>query len=387
MKLIPIDSKKGGGLTLSKIAHDSMNNPPIASNEYNTPITDMPTFDKVRTTFIPIDFELTDTGKGSANKVYTYTGPNNSKLSLRIAIDATYTIYNPGESADEKLNERDISEMKQSKYNWINASNNNLSPMLFYYGYVKEENSEGTSVYLCMISQGYDMDLYTYYNAILSEYDNKSSLTGNDKYIASQLIDLLNQSHKLLGIICFDIKPQNCVINKDTLEVRLIDWDGDWCQDFSTLLKNRDNVENISIISDIVMANHFYYSIDRNIFADYFNNNLDNIYGRDVLVEKYKALEHLFCDIPNVQYSFFADHYFRFKYKQPPIIECKDKFLKMVERSKLINRSQSITGGKRKRNAKRKNTKRKNTKRKKTKKVKSIRKHKGSRRKSNHNKK
>jgi len=382
MKLIPINNKKGGGLTLSKIAHDAMSNPPIASNEYNTPITDMPTFDEVRTTFIPSDFKLTDKGKGSANKVYTYTGPDNSKLSLRIAIDAIYTIYSPGESADEKLNERDISEMKQSKYNWINASNNNLSPMLFYYGYVKEENPEGISVYLCMISQGYDMDLYTYYNAILSEYDNKSSLTGNDKYIASQLIDLLNQSHKLLGIICFDIKPQNCVINKDTLEVRLIDWDGDWCQDFSTLLKNRDNVENISIISNIVMANHFYYSIDRNIFADYFNNNLDNIYGRDVLVEKYKALEHLFCDMPNAQYSFFADHYFHFKYNQPPIIECKDKFAKMVERSKRINRSQPITGGKRKRNAKRKKTKRK-----KTKKIKSIRKHKGSRRKSNHNKK
>lgn len=384
MKLIPTNSKKGGGLTLSKIALDAMSNPPIASNEYNTPITDMPTFDEVRTTFIPNDFKQTSDGEGSANKVYTYTGPDNSKLSIRLAKDATYTISKPGESVGEKLNKKIISEIKQSKYNWINASNNNLSPVLFFYGYVKEENSEGTSVYLCMISQGYDMDLYNYYSDIISEYDDKTSLTRNDKYIAYQLIELLNKSHKLLEIICFDIKPQNCVINKDTLEVRLIDWDGDWCQDFSTLLKNRDNVENISIISDIVMANHFYYSIDRNIFADYFNNNLDNVYGRDVLVEKYKALEHLFCDIPNVQYSFFADHYFSFKFNQPPILECKDKFLKMVERSKLINRSQSITGGKGKR---KRNAKRKKTKRKKTKKVKSIRKHKGSRKKSNHNKK
>ena len=57
----------------------------------------------------------------------------------------------------------------------------------------------------------------------------------------------------------------------DNIVVKLIDWDGDWCQDYSYITSKSDLKDLISILSVIVMAAHFYVFLDWNIFYTYFS--------------------------------------------------------------------------------------------------------------------
>ena len=163
-------------------------------------------------------------------------------------------------------------------YNWKNASDNGISPKLFFYGflikkhYSSSHDSSSYSIHTVIISEAYDMSLFDFYknNQKLGEpqrigYQNRiqnTKLQETDINIANQLIDLLTRLHTESKLICFDIKPANFVIkiNKTGVDVKMIDLDTDWCHDYSPLLiQNGAQRELIKDLSIMILANHFYY--------------------------------------------------------------------------------------------------------------------------------
>jgi len=296
---------------------------------------------------------------GSYNTVNMFVknfNPNN-KISIRTSTDPIYiiepktnTIYN---EFGDPVTTKEKKEALQNKSNWEQASVHKLSPKLFYYGYFKQPGFfEGTNVdkiYLCVISEGFSSDLSSYYrnpkNIVYKEppqgwikrvstsstsietkerdsgelywwnpltkkkkflEEKHRILSKTDINIANQLVNLLQKTASVMNVLCFDLKPQNCVINTTTHEVKLIDWDADWCVSFDFLKINPRSKKDKSIgklsglISTVFMANQFLKWSGWNIFAKYFSEksykklltSSDSFYRRPLI----PSLKTLFCN-------------------------------------------------------------------------------------------
>ena len=289
--------------------------------------------------------------KGGNNNIYIYKSQD-LYIVARISkypsfqLESSNHISVLGETNEKKI--LYLNQAVQSKINWEKASTNGLSPHLFNYGYIKDKQY----FYNYIICEKMDSDLSDYYqkgpgrDSILM-----GSLTAVDSQIAEQLVDLLYATTNTLGLICFDIKPANCMINyKDgNIVVKLIDWDGDWCQDYSYITQNRTLKDPISILSVIVMAAHFYLFLNWNIFYTYFSN--PDSYGNYVRDNK-DALKALFCDnLTDSQgiksrFDFFQKHYFKIKDKHDNLVSCEHAFDLTFERAHYLNRAakQQATG-------------------------------------------
>lgn len=244
-----------------------------------------------------------------------------------------------GETDEKKI--LYLNQAVQSKINWEKASINGFSPRLFNYGYIKK----GKYFYNYIICEKMDSDLSDYYQKGPGRDSIASGvLSPADHKVAEQLVYLLYKTTNKLGLICFDIKPANCMINyKDgNIVVKLIDWDGDWCQDYSYITSNRTLKDSISILSVIVMAAHFYIFLDWNIFYTYFSN--PNAYGNYVRENK-DALKELFCgNLKDPQgnksrFDFFNKHYFKIKDKHDNLVSCEHAFDLTFERAHYLNRA------------------------------------------------
>ena len=195
--------------------------------------------------------------------------------------------------------------------NWKNASDNGISPELFFYGFlIKKHPNSLYSVHTIIISEAYDMSLFDFYteNKKRGEpqhigYQNrkqKTELQDTDINIATQLTELLTKLHNKSKLICFDIKPANFVINiinETEFDVKMIDLDMDWCQDYSPLLKKKGDNSPKELIKDLsimMSANHFYYYLKWNIFQTYIKEN------QTKFEEKRAALYTLFCEVDSV---------------------------------------------------------------------------------------
>ena len=226
---------------------------------------------------------------------------------------------------EQKILEMDTyTHINKDYSNWKNASDNKISPKLFFYGFLIKKHSEtlSYSVHTIIISEAYDMNLFDFYkkNEKHGEpehigYQNRiqnRELQETDINIANQLINLLTKLHNKLKLICFDIKPANFVIkiNETGFDIRMIDLDMDWCHDYSKLLKQRGENSPKELIKDIsvmILANHFYYFLKWNIFQTYINENIEKIGSNK------KALYELFCNNIKTELSnnlqFISEHY------------------------------------------------------------------------------
>jgi len=314
-------------------------------------------------------YKLTQDGQcgfpasGSFNINCNYNTSEGNKLSFRYSKESffyvtknqshpkgkNYSINVNPDILEGKSKKTFLDELNKSKKNWLTASRLNLSPEVYFYGYIKIRlDSQTYGLHPVIISKAYDMDLSTYYLRGPGKQNmSKQQLQDNDESIASQLIYLLQELHTKMGLICYDIKPANSVIDIETKEVRLIDWDADWCQEYPFLKVKSDDRQdnNTAILSHILMANHFY-TMGRNIFCNYFQNNLHNIYGRNTIFEKYGALEELFCrslltkSDSMSMYQFMSDHYFHLD-----IRDCNELFEQLIRNANRLNsRSREITG-------------------------------------------
>ena len=333
----------------------------------------------------------------------------NGKLSVMPRYD---------EKLHDKSEEQLIQQRNLSQKNWIMASKKGLSPHVFFNGWIllddKSEQNNDINLYPCNVSEGYTMNLYEYYFGLkkhierqrnklksrgMIEIQNKKEKHEDeiDKAISKQLTKLLNEiASPPFDTVCIDVKPENCVIklvesgrgkgnlqeakgadendeelqelarllqerarlfNADPskLEVKLIDWDADFCKklDYNEIMQkivkdnpnftsNRDEVKALirtlaSIISNILMANHFYSMVGKNIFANQFQTwrngqtNLDN--GQ-------KWLQWLFCNYLSEKnnktlFENVGKHYF-FKNEEKT---CPELFDELYRRCFILNRN------------------------------------------------
>jgi len=282
--------------------------------------------------------------KGSNNDIYIYQS-GDLTIVVRLSKESFFSLnYNRiivnGYDNNDKIIY--LKEAIQSKSNWEHADLLGYTPKLYNYGYLEKNRK----FYNYIICEKMDSDLSDYYETGPGKDSiDSGNLSPIDHEIARQLVDLLYATTNKLGIICFDIKPANCMINysnPDNIVVKLIDWDGDWCQDYSYVTSNRELKDYISILSVMVMAAHFYVFLDWNIFYTYFSN--PDAHGNYVR-EKHNILKSLFCDnLKDSQgnknsFDFFQKHYFKIMDKHDNPVSCEDAFNITFSRAHFLNRA------------------------------------------------
>ena len=137
-------------------------------------------------------------------------------------------------------------ELERSKTNWLESSDKGLCPPIIYYGYIIEKKPIGglSSGYIikirsCIISQKYSTDLKKFYkNLVMTGDYSPEERESINKKVLEQVQNMIRGLVDL-SIICADIKPANMVVKYNTrsdgkidvnsIKVRLIDLDGDWC--------------------------------------------------------------------------------------------------------------------------------------------------------------
>ena len=150
--------------------------------------------------------------------------------------------------------------------NNIRASTEAIAPQLYFAGFVKKEVDNGLAFHFVIISEAFDMTLYEYYNnnkykgyhnrqanLISNITSEKFTLFEDDEFIRDSLVELLDDTVYKLNIVCFDIKPGNCVINlneqEEITDIRLIDWDSNYCIHDENLKNNSIEQETIFCIN------------------------------------------------------------------------------------------------------------------------------------------
>lgn len=194
--------------------------------------------------------------------------------------------------------------------NWVTASNENISPQLEFFGYIMDRkmhtnNDNGSkkiiyAIHKIIISEAYDTDLYSLYKDHTDGGKIKpdETLRDFDRVIAKRIIDIIAKVHNKAHRIPFDIKPDNIVINVTPyyadLDVRMIDLDSNLYHDYSNLLKKTGEhapKELIKALSIMILANHFFYFFNWNIFQEYIKDN------HSWFDEKKASLFALFCEV------------------------------------------------------------------------------------------
>lgn len=266
--------------------------------EQNFDLSGISNVDDLKKRFFPKDFwkEIkVIEKKGSYNNIIKFENKiTNEKSVLRINKNPIFIFEK------EKLD--------RSLFNWKTASEYGICPKLKYWGFVKgtmDEETEQTFIYQCIITELYSMDLGDFCRDLYSNLKTQE-IQHVEKEIQQQLTNLINKLSKHpFYMICFDIKPSNCVINIRPSEIlninlpalnedsiKLIDLDSDFCKYFDLLEKsnlNRHIQDMTALLQNMMMSNYFYTFYKRNIFYQYFEEN------KKVMQKNYQSLKVLFC--------------------------------------------------------------------------------------------
>ena len=340
--------------------------------------------------------------KGANNTIFYYKNNADHRRTVRIAKHMKFYLFQKNNRItyeyQEEVTQQDKKKQQQDERGWKLASQHDISPELYFYGYYKNEgdisyevdgNTE-TAIWtlnLCIISKTYDMDLDEYYKDkgnfdyvappsgwVEKIHDGKKFwakvggrwtaaypetkyriLTDADKKISKQLAVLLYKSAKYAGIACFDLKALNCVIDVKTLEVRLIDWDSDLCRPYEGI-KSTHIAGMVGLVSLVFLANSFLIYQSFNIFAEYFTKGeyTEKVVGGGVGIgtSLVDSLGDVYC---NKKFrSQISKMFFHYIWKETNYFDslipdirtrnedlefdrkCKDIFRKLWERSKVL---------------------------------------------------
>lgn len=291
------------------------------------------------------DTNSTITYRESSSFIYQYFYSNKQKKELFPEFTISFQILDDYGLESKRSKKQDYENVNNffndTIQNNIRASKEAIAPQLYFAGFVKKEVDSGVAFHFVIISEAFDMTLYEYYdNKNYKGYHNReanliSNITSenftlfeDDELIRDSLIDLLNHTVKTLNIVCFDIKPGNCVINLDDKgemsDIRLIDWDSNYCIHDENLENNEEEQHNILWTNLIFMSIHFLMYSKYNIFYEIMeidettiNNIQTYICGEDA---KYRTI-----------YRLFIKEYFKGSYNDEG--KCKDIVSNLIKHS------------------------------------------------------
>lgn len=307
-------------------------------------------------------------GAGSFNRIEKFpditirSSIKPSKYAVQYDRDGKYTVvfkfpsnfrYLLPDIRDELLEDShdQIEVDTQTNKNWILADLLSICPKIYFYGYFIKNGY----LHSVIVSKSYQYDLSEYYKkGPGKDTIQPGIISQSNTEIANQLITCLTKMATQMKLICFDIKPLNAVVNidGDNVDVKLIDWDGDWCQDYSNMLKRKssDTDQTNKIVSLIVltMANLFISHIGCNIFYPIFvgqNGNKGYLEENQIVTldengnanwdVNFDALEALYCTLkdPDGKRNSFkrmANHYM---FGKKNTASCREIFDKLVKRA------------------------------------------------------
>jgi hypothetical protein len=230
--------------------------------------------------------------------------------------EADIKIYNKENKSIVIRTEKD---RNQNRYNWLVSSQKEIAPKIYFYGYDNDHK-------LVIISDAYKTNLEEFYK--------KESHLLNDKInkvISTQIIKLIEDTINEMNIYCIDIKPSNCVINYEVddkkidskkidskkIDIKLIDWSDKFCTDIPENMYYEKEIIQLCIM---LMANHFYYTLNNNIFIEHFEDTKSNFDKENLkkIANKLKTNNSTFKDI--VTHYFFKsdkkqqDNFFEIMY-------------------------------------------------------------------------
>ena len=305
------------------------------------------------------------TYRESSSFIYQYFYTNRQTKELHDDLTISFQILddydlesNSGKRQDDYENVNNF--FNNTIQNNIRASTEAIAPQLYFAGFVKKEVPSGLAFHFVIISEAFDMTLYDYYaNKNYKGYHNRQSnlisnitsenftLFEDDEFIRDSLFNLLEATVYKLNIVCFDIKPGNCVINLNENGeigvIRLIDWDSNYCIHDKKLKNDEEEQYNILWINLIFMSLHFlmyskyniFYEIMKDIDEPTINNIQTYICEKDA---KYRTI-----------YKLFLKDYFNKPYNNGDIKNCKDIVSSLITQSnELLSQPTLTTGGKKK---------------------------------------
>jgi hypothetical protein len=218
--------------------------------------------------------------------------------------------------------------------NNINASNRAIAPQLYFAGFIKKEVSDGLEFYFVIINETFTTNLHEYYrNSNYKGYYDRltNKLEDDDIFIRNSLFELLKNTVEKLNIICFDVKPGNCVLNLnekgEITNIRLIDWDANYCIHDRNLENNEDAQNTVFSINLIFMSIHFLLYLDYNIFFK-MKMNSESIYN----AQQYICEHRIYGPI----YKMLMKNYFGADYNDRDIEKCKNIVLELIEYSNTL---------------------------------------------------
>ena len=149
-----------------------------------------------------------------------------------------------------------------------------------------------------------------------------------------------------IGSTCYDIKPENAVLKTKKKEdgteiiedVRLIDWDGDFCLKKNYTNKDNNKIKGNRLFNLLLMANHFYdikhsFGIKHNIFINHNQKDLTLTQGH---LDELKTDKIKYCS--NFYYINRIKQYFRDLPKSDDISDyCKDDMSNKDDMSKVFD--------------------------------------------------
>ena len=224
---------------------------------------------------------------GSSNSVMFGNTNNNMAIAIRSSInpvgykkeDGSTQLKLSDSSNEEELLIKKKDLLKRTRDAWKFANDNGLCPKVLFFGYYYEKDE----IYSCIISERYHGSMFDY-------FETNCDRQGICDQLTQQIIALLNKMTNG-GYICYDIKPENTVYrtadvdnSKTISDVRLIDWDGDFCI-------NDRSAKDYKLISRLIMASHF-----KRFDSNLFNNNEYKVFSTAELYTLYSGIDDFKTD-------------------------------------------------------------------------------------------
>lgn len=102
-----------------------------------------------------------------------------------------------------------------------------LSDKELRYAKLMSDHNIGPRVYTTFHSHSYDVIVMEYFSNTFKTLDRMGADDG--RTLVEKAIKVLEKQWFKVGLYCVDIKPQNMVFDKETLDVRMIDFDNNFC--------------------------------------------------------------------------------------------------------------------------------------------------------------
>lgn len=270
-------------------------------------------------------------GQGSFNTVKEFPLSKKCLEEEKVAVRIRKLLkgsdyYINGEGIGFKLSD----EIIKSIDNIIDLSNKNLHPKVYEIKVIQDKK-HSDNLYLIIVMEKYKSDLHTFLKNHKDDFKSNihDEITGvkeevwrtksnkNNEIIIQLLVKTIELVEKISnnGYFCYDIKPRNLVVNynieKQTIDIKIIDVDADYCikdmlvynnetsndgKTFTELLYNRCQIYKNVMLS--LLAQHLYEYNDFNYLSNYFVvwNKITNT---DSLKDIYSQFKDMLLTIDN----------------------------------------------------------------------------------------